>query len=210
MRIALFGATGATGRRLMEQALAAGHEVTAFVRDPSRLTRRHDRLKIVQGDVRDPEAVEAAIIGQDAVISALGQTRSHPSRKDVMIVAAEHIVAAMKKQGVRRLVTLVGAGVAFPQDRPSRAGRVMSALLKLLAGDVLADAEHHARIIQASDLDWVIVRVPRLSEAPAKGAYRTGYQSPGFGAVSRDDVADFMLKQVTDDTYLREAPIVSY
>ena len=210
MRIALFGATGATGRRLMEQGLAAGHEVTAFVRDPARVTTRHDRLKIVQGDVRDPEAVEAAIIGQDAVISALGQTRSRPSTKDVMTVAAEHIVAAMRKHGVRRLVTLVGAGVAFPQDRPSRPGQVMSALLKLLAGDVLADAERDAQIIQASDLDWVIVRVPRLSEAPAKGAYRTGYQRPGFGAISRDDVADFMLKQVTDDTYLREAPIVSH
>ncbi len=210
MKIALFGATGATGRRLMEQALAAGHEVTAFVRDASRVTTRHDRLKIVQGDVRDPEAVEAAIIGQDAVISALGQTRARPSTKDVMTVAAEHIVAAMKKQGVRRLVTLVGAGVAFPQDRPSRPGQVMSALLKLLAGDVLADAERHARIIQASDLDWVIVRVPRLSEAPAKGAYRTGYQRPGFGAVSRADVADFMLAALERKMFIREAPALTY
>ena len=210
MKIAIIGATGKVGRHLLDQALERGDEVTAFVRDTSRLTtQRHDRLKVVQGDVLDPNDVEQAVVGSDTVLSALGHTKT--SSKDVLTEGIKNIVAAMNKHGVRRLVSLTGAGVRDPKDEPKLVNRIIGSLLKLLQRDVLEDAIGHARVIEKSDLDWVIVRAPVLSEGEKKGEYRIGYVGKESGTrISRADVADFMLKQTTDDTYLPQAPMVSY
>ncbi len=209
MKLAIFGATGKTGRQLVEQALAAGHEVRAFARDAARVPIRHERLTVVEGDVRDPERVAEAVAGVDAVLSALGQTPG--STKDVQTVGTRNILEAMGRHNVRRLVSLTGAGVADAADAPKLWNRAFSLLLKRLQPDVLADAEGHARAIRESDRDWVIVRGPRLTEGAKRGRYRVGWVGKGTGPqIARADVADFMLKQVTDNTYLRQAPMISY
>ncbi len=208
MKIAVFGATGRTGRPLIEQALEAGHTVTAFARDPSRLPVQHERLTVAQGDIADAETVARAIAGQDAAICVLGQAPG--SRRDLLTVAAQSIVAGMQRHGVRRLLTLVGAGVSDPRDEPPPApARVMIGLLKLLAPNVLADAERHAETVRASGLDWTIVRVPRLSDDPPRGSVHLGYERPGFAPLARADVAAVLLRLAADGTYLREAPILS-
>ncbi len=209
MRITIFGATGKTGRHLLEQALAEGYEVTAFVRDPAKVPLQHERLTLVQGDVQDGAQVEEAIRGVDAVLSTLGQTKT--SSKDMLTVAARHIVPAMQKHGVRRMVTLVGAGVPHERDRSSPGRRFMRGLMKLVARDVLEDAERHAELVRASDLEWTLVRPPRLTDGERRGEYRTGYMQLGPAeSISRADLADFMLKLAADAEYLREAPMVSY
>src|SRR3712207_4818655 len=210
MKIAIFGATGKVGRHLVDQALQRGDRVTAFVRDPSKLTtQRHERLKVVQGNVQNPKDVEQAVAGTDAVLSALGQTKT--SSKDVLTEGIKNIVAAMNKHGVRRLVSLTGAGVRDPKDEPKLVDRVIGSLLKLLQRDLLEDALGAARVIQESGLDWVIVRAPVLNEGEKKGEYRVGYVGKESGTrLSRADLAGFMLEQTTDDTYLRQAPMVSY
>lgn len=209
MNIAIFGATGKSGRHLVEQALAAGHAVTAHARDPSRIATQHERLKVVRGDVQTGAGVEDAIKGSDAVLSALGHTRG--SAKDVHAVGTSHILRAMQSHGVRRLVSLTGAGVRDERDPPYWGAALPRLLLNLIAPGVLPDAEAHARLIRASDRDFVIVRAPRLTDGARTGVYRVGYLKLGLGAsISRADVADFMLKQLTDDTYLRQAPMVSY
>jgi putative NADH-flavin reductase len=210
MKITIFGATGKVGRHLVDQALERGDRVTAFVRDPSKLTtQRHERLKVVQGNVQNPKDVEQAVAGTDAVLSALGQTKT--SSKDVLTEGIKNIVAAMNKHGVRRLVSLTGAGVRDPKDEPKLVDRVIGSLLKLLQRDLLEDAVGAARVIQESDLDWVIVRAPVLNEGEKKGEYRVGYVGKESGTrLSRADLAGFMLEQTTDDTYLHQAPMVSY
>ena len=210
MKITIFGATGKVGRRLVDQALERGDRVTAFVRDPSKLTtHRHERLKVVQGNVQNSKDVEQAVAGTDAVLSALGQTKT--SSKDVLTEGIKNIVAAMNKHGVRRLVSLTGAGVRDPKDEPKLVDRVIGSLLKLLQRDLLEDALGAARVIQESGLDWVIVRAPVLNEGEKKGEYRVGYVGKESGTrLSRADLAGFMLEQTTDDTYLHQAPMVSY
>ncbi len=210
MKIAIFGATGKVGRHLVDQALERGDRVTAFVRDPSKLTtQRHERLKVVQGNVQNPKDVEQAVIGTDAVLSALGQTKT--SSKDVLTEGIKNIVAAMNKHGVHRLVSLTGAGVRDPKDEPKLVDRIIGSLLKILQRDLLEDAVGAARVIQESDLDWVIVRAPVLNEGEKKGEYRVGYVGKESGTrLSRADLAGFMLEQTTDDTYLHQAPMVSY
>src|ERR671916_1905906 len=198
MKIAIFGAAGKVGRHLLDQALERGDEVSVLVRDTSKLTiQRHEGLKVVQGDVLDPKDVEKAVVGTGAVLSALGQTKI--SSKDVLTEGIKNIVAAMNKHGVRRLVSLTGAGVRDPKDEPKLADRAIGSLLKLLQRDLLEDSIRQARVIRESDLEWVIVRAPVLVEGKKKGEYRIGYVGKESGTrLSRADVADFMLKQTTD------------
>jgi putative NADH-flavin reductase len=116
----------------------------------------------------------------------------------------------MQKYGVRRLVSLTGAGVAAPQDRPKLLNHLILFALKLVSPDVLHDAERHAEIIKNSGLDWVIARGPMLNERPHTGTYRVGWVGVNTSArISRADVADFLLKQVTDTTYLHQLPMIS-
>ncbi len=209
MKVVIFGATGRTGRYLVERALGAGHEVGVFVRDPARLEIPDGRLKVFRGDVGDGAAVRVAVTGRDAVLSALGHTKT--SSKDVQTVGTENIVEAMKERGVPRLVSLTGAGVRVPEDRPKLVDRAFGFLLGRLQPDVLEDAERHAEVIRGSGLDWVIVRAPRLTGEAARGRYRVGYVGKNSGTrISRADVADFMLEQITGDDYLHRMPMVSY
>lgn len=209
MKVVIFGASGRTGHHLVEQALGAGHEVAAFVRDPAKLRISHERLGVFRGDVTDAAAVEVAVAGRDAVLSALGHTKGSP--KDVQTVGTRNIVEAMEKQGVRRLVSLTGAGVRDPKDEPKLVDKIFAFLLGWLQRDVLEDAERHARVTKDSGLDWVIVRGPRLTEGVGRGRYRVGYVGKDSGtSISRADVAGFMLEQATDDTHLHRMPMVSY
>ena len=209
MRVAVFGASGRTGRPLAEQALAAGHEVRALVRDPLKLQIGHGRLVVIRGDVLDAAKVDETVAGTDAVLSVLGQTKTSP--KDVQTRGTENIVAAMQKHGVRRLVSLTGAGVRDPRDEPKLVDRAITYLLKRLQPDVLEDGVRHAEAIKASGLEWVIVRGPRLTEGSKKGEYRVGMVGKNSGTqISRADLAEFMLGQLTTDAHLRQMPVVSY
>jgi uncharacterized protein YbjT (DUF2867 family) len=208
MKVVIFGAAGQTGKHLVSQALETGHSVTAFVRDPAKLGVTHTNLRIVQGTSTDAAAVERAVEGQDAVISALGQVK--PFQPGLMVQTATNIVNAMKKHGVKRLVYLTGAGVTTPKDPPSFAARVIVPLMKVVAGPMLEDSAAGVRIVQASDLDWTIVRGPRLGNNPPRGSYITGYIKTGFEEFSRADLADFMLKEAEKRQYVRELPIVYY
>ncbi|MEO8354336.1 MAG: SDR family oxidoreductase [Chloroflexota bacterium] len=208
MRVVVFGASRGVGLKVVEQALEAGHHVTAFVRSPSAFTVKHPNLTVCQGDSMDAAAVEKAIGGQDAVVSALGPTR--PPVPGMMETSASNIVAAMRKQGVRRLVSTTGAGVRQPEDQPKLADHLISALLNLLAKDVVLDSAANVKVIQDSDLDWTIVRYPRLSDGPHTGKYRVGYVGRGSSSqLSRADGADFALKELTEKKWLRKLPVAS-
>ncbi len=209
MRIIIFGAAGRSGLPLIEKSLAAGHEVTAFVRDPVKISIKHDRLKIAQGDARNLDQVNAAMANQDAVISVIGQTK--PVTPNLLTQCLSNILKSMQQHEVRRLVYLTGAGVSSKQDAPPPfAAKVMMFLLKKISPEVLRDSEEAARLITESDRDWIIVRVPRLSDAPAKGNLVSGFDRPGFAAISRSDAAEFLVAQLIDPTYVRQMPIVSY
>ncbi len=209
MRVAVFGASGRTGRPLVEQALARGHEVRALVRDPAKLQVGHERLVVIQGDVLDAAKAGETVAGTDAVLSALGQTNASP--RDVQARGVENIVAAMERHGVRRLVSLTGAGVRDPRDEPKLVDRAITFLLKRLQPNVLEDGVRHAEVIKASDLEWVIVRGPRLTEGPKRGGYQVGMVGKNSGTqISRADLAGFMLDQLTTDANLRQMPVVSY
>jgi putative NADH-flavin reductase len=218
VRIAVFGATGRTGRPLVEQTLGRGHDAVAFVRDPDRLpggVRRHDRLTVVVGDAYTGDGVDEAVSGGgdppvDAVVSVLGQTSDGPD--DLLAVAGEHVLAAMTPHGVDRLVSLVGAGVREDGESVSLGGRVMGGLLKLFAAEALADAEAHAEAVRASDARWTLVRAPRLTDGEATGQVRHGTDlSLGVrdAAAARANVAAFVLYCLEEDASVGAMPKVA-
>ncbi len=207
MKLIIFGATGTVGRQLVAQALSQGHHVTAFARTPSTLKLDHQNLTRRAGDVLDQGAVVDAIQGHEAVLIALGAGRKGTVRS----VGTQHVVEAMARHGVRRLVceTTLGAG-------DSRAllnffwKRIM---FGLLLRDAYADHQAQEVVVKQSILDWIIVRPGAFTDGPATGAYRHGFPATDRNLklkISRADVADFMLRQLTDDTYLHQTPGLSY
>jgi uncharacterized protein YbjT (DUF2867 family) len=221
MRLAIFGPTGGTGRRLVERAIAEGHDVTAFARNPSKITARHERLRIVVGDAFDPESVLEAVAGTEAVICVLGsRTPSnplHPRRPGdphgVTSAGSQNIVAAMKEHGLRRLVCQTAWGVGESRQNPGIAGAFfMNVLVPPLLRDEYADKEAQEKIVAESGLDWIIVRPMILTNGSWTNDYRADVDlKPGRRPyISRADVADFLLKQLTDDTFVRKTPAIGY
>lgn len=204
MNIAIFGATGRTGRHLVDQALAAGLHVTALVRTPAALPLAHDRLRIVPGDVRDPATVAAVIAGQDVVFSALGPNQHGPVSHCGDAMAA--ILPAMTAHGVRRLIALSAYGAADSHDR-----NLYNRMLWLMQREKMVDNERMEARIRTSDADWTIVRPPALSNGPHTGHYHLGtdVRITLTSRISRADLADGMLWQIADATYIRQAPAIA-
>ena len=209
MKIIVFGASRGVGLHVVKQALEAGHIVTAFVRSPDKFEVKHGNLNVFKGNSLDAAAVENAIAGQEAVVSALGPTR--PPVPRMMETSAKNIVTAMHKHGVRRLISTTGAGVRQPEDVPKFIDHLIAFLLNLMAKDVVMDSAENVHVIQTSDLDWTVVRFPRLVDGEHTGKYQVGFVSKESGTqISRADAADFVLKELTDQKWLKKLPLVSY
>jgi putative NADH-flavin reductase len=221
MKLVIFGPTGGTGRRLVERAIAEGHDVTAFVRNPSRMAARHQRLNVAVGDAFDPDRVREAVAGNEAVISVLGSRGPsnplHPRRpgdpNGVASAGSANIVAAMKEHGLRRFVCQTAWGVGESKRDPGFAGGFfMNALVPPLLRDEYADKEAQEEIVRESDLEWVIVRPMILTNGPWTNGYRARVDlKPGRRPyISRADVAHFLMEQLTDDTFVRDTPAIGY
>lgn len=204
-RLLIVGATGGTGRQLVRQALERGYAVTALVRNPAKIEALHPHLTVMQGDVLDAGAVDNAVRGQDAVVSALGHRRYvGPTR--ILSDGTRNVVRAMQAHGVRRFVCETSLGIG---DSAGRMGVYYTFLvIPLVLPFYFWDKTRQERAIAATDLDWVTVRPGVLANAAPRGRYRHGRRIGSFVwtvRISRADVAAFMLDQLTSDTYLRRA-----
>ena len=190
MKILTIGATGGTGRILLDKALEQGHQVTALARHPSAVAPRDYSPRVLRGDALDPDAVEAAVAGQDAVLSVLG---TH-SRKPTTLFSAStaNLFDAMKKHGVRRLVCLTGIGAC---DSKGHGGFLYYRdLLPFVVRKQYENKDRQEVIIRRSGLEWVIVRPARLTNKPAKDEYQAFLSGDSYRAttISREDVSAFI------------------
>jgi putative NADH-flavin reductase len=202
MKLTVFGATGGTGLQVVEQGLAAGHEVRAVVRDTTRLAPERPGLDVVVADVMDPATIVEAVTGSDAVISTIG-TRSGRAPTTVCADSSRSIVEAMRSAGTRRLVVVSGTG-PFDEGEGPGMRYVIKPIGRLFLKNVFADFVAMEEIVRASGLDWTIVRPSRLTDKPLTGHYRTRRDlnlRRNF-TVSRADVAHLILAVSGDsDTY---------
>lgn len=210
MRFTVFGATGGTGRQLVQQALDAGHEVTAVVRDPARLPVRDEasvrqRLEVVTADVTDPDALVPAIAGRDAVLSALGA----PSNQTAGIASrgTRAILRAMKEGGVRRYLGVSAAPVGPWGEGETLLFRTVAApLVRRALRAVYADLAVMEDVVRESGAEWTIVRPPRLTDKLANGTYQRviGGNVQRSHTVPRADLATAMLAMVEDPATVRQ------
>lgn len=205
-RLLIVGATGGTGRQLVAQALERGFAVTALVRDPARLTISHEQLTVARGDVLDEGSVDAAMRGQEAVLSALGHKR-YLSPTRILSEGTRNILRAMEAHGVSRFVCETSLGIG---DSAGRMGLYYTFFtIPVVLPFYFWDKTRQERIIAGSNVDWTIVRPGVLTNGEKRGRYRHGSRIGSFlwtVRISRADVADFMLNQLESDTYLRTAP----
>ena len=197
------------GQQVVNQALDRGHAVTAFTRSPEKFATLHPNLTVVQGDVFDQAAVDRAVQGQEAVVCVLGAGASLGG--GVRSKGTRHIIQAMERAGVRRLIcqTTIGAGDSWG----SLNFYWKYVMFGLILRRVLADHQIQEQDVQRSGLDWTLVRPGAFVEGDLTGQYRHGF--PGSDRtsqlkISRADVADFILKQLTSTAYLRQAASLSY
>ncbi|WP_433256255.1 NAD(P)-dependent oxidoreductase [Streptosporangium sp. CA-135522] len=213
MKLTVFGASGGTGTQLVRQALDAGHEVTAVARESSRLSfPDHPGLTVIRADVRSPNAVGPAVEGRDAVLSALGSTSAR-TPTDVCAAGVRGILGAMADTGARRLIVVSASG-AFTDGGDGPFTRLVAKpLLQRFLRHPFADTRIMEEEIRATaDLDWTIVRPPRLTDGPRTGRYRTSLDRNVRGGLtlSRADLADCVLNRLDDPETIRTVVCVGY
>lgn len=205
MRLLVFGASGKTGREVLREALEHGHSVTAFVRDASRLAIRDSTIQVVEGDIRDPATVEAVVPAHDAVVCALGA--GIPLKHDHDVIAGVRcIVHSMQAHHVRRLIYLSFIGV---HESRASVGIVLRYIAPIPLRYEIADHEAKEELIRASDLEWTIVRPPKLTGGPRTGRYRSGETISTWKPmpmISRADVAHFIVRELAEPSYIKCAP----
>ena len=209
MKLVIFGSTGSVGQHVVTQALEQRHTVTAFARNPAKIQLHHPKLHVFQGDVMDPSAVEQAIQGQDAVVCTLGSGQKLTGT--VRSEGTHHIMQAMAKTGVRRFICQTTLGTGDSWDSLNFYWKYI--MFGLILRNVFADHQRQERDVQRSHLDWTIVRPGAFVEGDRTGQYRHGFLGTDKTSklkISRADVADFILKQLVDDSYLHKTPSLSY
>jgi putative NADH-flavin reductase len=208
MKLAVFGASGGTGREVVSQALEAGHEVTIFVRDPNVSGLARERVHIVVGDtLHDDAKVAEAVRGQDAVVSALGRRKSFKS-EDLIRLSLQSIVSAMERNGVRRLILVSAFGVGGSRRDAPLIPRIMH---KMLLGNLFADKKAAEDDLRRSSVDWTVVYPTILTDGPRTRRYRVGerLELSGLPKISRADVADFVVSQLASRDYVRKVAVIS-
>jgi putative NADH-flavin reductase len=209
MKIAIIGASRGIGAELLKASIEGNHEVTALVRDPTKLNTIIPGLKVIKGNILDPSSVNAAITGQDASCVCIGIP---PTRKpvDVFSLGTQNVLNAIDKGSNQKFILVTGIGAG---DSKGHGGFFYDRIINpLLLGNSYADKDRAESIVKASNLEWLIVRPGFLTNGLRTGKYRVIDNLSGVtaGKISRADVADFILKQLASPTYFGKTPLVTY
>jgi uncharacterized protein YbjT (DUF2867 family) len=209
MKVLVLGATGATGRLIVGQSVARGYEVVALVRSEAKAADLAG-AELVEGDARDAAALARAANGCDAVISSLGTPMSPFREVTLLSTATRALVGMMAEQSIRRLVCITGMGAC---DSRGHGGFFYDRVFEpLMLRKVYQDKDRQEAVVRTSAVDWIIVRPTVLNDRPARGGIRALTDLSGIhgGTISRADVAEFAVQQLTADSWLRKAPLITW
>ncbi|MBC9719316.1 SDR family oxidoreductase [Streptomyces sp. TRM66268-LWL] len=213
MKLTVFGATGGIGQEIVRQALAAGHQVTAVVRAPARLSAQGERLDVFRADLSDAESLRTAVAGCDAVLSGLGARGLKDARDGIAARLTRPVLRAMEAEGVRRLLVVSAAPLAPPTaEREPMLDRVMIGVVSRVLKPVYDDLRVMEDELARSATDWTSVRPPKLTDKPVTGTYRTqvGGNPRSSRAIGRADVAHAMLAMTEDPATVKQGVGVAY
>jgi putative NADH-flavin reductase len=207
VRLTVFGASGRTGRAVVEQALAAGHHVVAVARRPEAIAAAHPRLEVVRGDVMAPESLAAALAGPQAVLSAIGARTALTRPTTLYSQGTTAILAGMAAAGVTRFVGVTAAPVAPPAEKSALDRYVAHPLLWRLFGGGYADMAAMERLVARGGPGWTVFRPPRLTSGARTNQYRiaVGKPLPRCWDLRRADLAAAMLAALDDTSLINRA-----
>jgi len=212
MNVTVFGATGVIGSLTVTELLQRGHQVTAYTRNPAKVPASWgDRVKVVIGEMSDAEAMDSAVAGADAVVSALGPSMDRKATGLPLVAGTGHIIEAMKRHGVRRYIGHATPAVLDPREKPTPVTRLIGFMPRTFMRRAYDEVTGMSGLVIASGLDWTIVRFIAPKNTPKQSRVRAGFfgtDQLGF-AVSRADIAAFTAAQVDEATYIRRAPAIS-
>ena len=212
MKVIIFGATGFSGQAILAETIKQGHDVTVLVRDSSKVKINHNNLRIVEGNVLDSQKVAFVIQNQEAVIQCLGVGGKGDGKPTTFISdATKIIVDEMKKQNIKRLIALsnVGAGNSIAFQPWFFTKIILTYFMKWLKV-IIDDKNRMEPIIMNSNLNWTIVRCPNIVDKPAKGKYKATLDGKGLKlSITLDDLSKFMVGQLKETTFNKQAPCVS-
>ena len=212
MKIVVFGATGIVGKAVVNEALKKGHEVTVLTRDARKVTTRHEHLHIVEGNVADKNVVRTVLKGQEAVIQTLGIGGKGDGKPTSIVSEANKIIMTeMEQMNVKRLIAIsvIGAGNSLTFLPWIYRKLVLPLFMKWFQA-IIDDKNRMEPMIKKSGLDWTIVRCTTVKERPGKGSIRTTLDGKNIKfSITVEDMATFMVKQLTDDRFLKQTPTIS-
>jgi putative NADH-flavin reductase len=211
MNLTVIGATGGVGREVVTQALDAGHHVTAYVRNPAKLTLTHPNLTVTAGELTDGDAVQRAVHSADAVISALGPSLDRKATGTPLVEGTQTIVNAMSAEGVDRYIGIATPSLRDPRDKGSLLGRFVPFMGRTFLSRAYRELLEMSQIVTDSELDWTIARFTRPTDGARTGTIRAGYLGRDRirASITRADIAAFLLDQNTDARFHRAAPAIS-
>ena len=210
MKITILGSTGFVGKVLINKAVVAGYQVKTLARYPERLEYIKDKVEIITGSVFESSSIEAAIEGAEVVLSTIGPPQRNPGDPVQYEKAMKNIVSAMDKYGIKRYIHIGGAGHAGGENEKWTLNRRFLRLLLNLSGKQILVAKHMEwEVLKTSDLDWTLVRPPRITNEIASGDISANEKNLESLKVSVGDLTDFILEQITSKEWIRKAPLVS-
>jgi putative NADH-flavin reductase len=206
-QITVFGANGQIGRRVVELLLERGCKVIAAVHGHNSLPE-HEHLTVMTVDIYDAASIERAMNGSSVVVSALGSWGT--KRKDILTVGMRHIIPAMDKLQIRRIVSLTGADARAAGDKMGIIHWLTHLSIGIVAPKILRDGEQHIALLEQSQLDWTVIRSPIMSSADSVGYGVLSLHRPlPWQRISRQYVAETMVQAIEDDEWVRQAPYIS-
>jgi nucleoside-diphosphate-sugar epimerase len=211
LKVTVFGATGQIGRLVVFDLLADGHDVNAYVRNPSKLQDVDPRLAVVTGELSDAKRVQDAVHAADAVISALGPSLGRSTKGTPVTDGTRNVVAAMEAEHVSRYVGLATPSVPDERDQPTLKARILPVIAGLLFPNALTEIVGMTKTVTDSELNWTIARITSPNNGRPKGTLRVGFlgRDKVGSAMSRADIAAFLVAQLSDDAFSRAAPAIS-
>lgn len=209
-KIIVFGATGGTGKQVVEQALEDGHKVTVVVRSPDAITTSHRNLEIIKGDVLQSTTFENAIKEKDAVVSCLGSMAGKPTK--VYSLGTSNIASAMLKASIDRIICISAGAVIVPPKSSFLMKFVAKNILQRIFKYMYADMLLMEKFLNKSSLNWTVIRPSRLTNTRRTGIYRTTVNEPlsNPSKISRADLADYILKHLNDEMTFKATIEISY
>lgn len=206
IKVALSGATGKAGQYLLQELLAKGYQVKSLIRKPKDYKISHPALEIVAGDIKDLETARQFIGGCDVVISTIGQNKD-----EVLIssLATTNIIKAMEEFKLSRYILLTGSNLEVPGDQKSAKNLEGTAWMKAMFPVIVADKQKAYEILTASSIDWTIVRLPWIEKTTERRGLAVNLKDCLEELISTTDLADFLIAQITDTTYVKKAPFVA-